>query len=299
MKPAPGFPSSVDCRWAQEHLHAHVEGESPPLVSRLLAGHLPTCPTCRAAVEALEAERLWVIDSMVESPRLSPRFPEKVLRRIQRSERSLARRRRRSALLRIAGVAALLGLAALVARPSWWKGPGQQEGPSVSPGPVATNVAVPPAPSRGLPSAREAAAASTIPDAHVPEASPPRARSLVQSVPLLEPIFVAHPEQGPSPPVESQGVPVPGQRGFGHVLMVANGLERARRDRNEAAEARAVESKDDPCHPDPNRDGRTDISDVAYSCQVLLAGEPPRPLQSEGNRPALDGMDCDEACYRA
>jgi hypothetical protein len=64
----------------------------------------------------------------------------------------------------------------------------------------------------------------------------------------------------------------------------------------------------DPCAPDPNKDGKTDINDVAYSCQVLmagLAGSPPAALApaslhvpdaAEGSPSEADCLD--EHCVR-
>jgi hypothetical protein len=57
---------------------------------------------------------------------------------------------------------------------------------------------------------------------------------------------------------------------------------------------------DDPCRPDPNKDGKTDINDIAYSCQILIGG------LSHASRHSLDSSDsaasdpdCEEYCARA
>jgi predicted anti-sigma-YlaC factor YlaD len=78
---------------------------------------------------------------------------------------------------------------------------------------------------------------------------------------------------------------------FHHVLSLASDLLPAVR----AAEALTV---DDPCRADPNKDGKTDIIDVAYSCQLLLVGEPPNTLEACAIPRPLS-PECDEFCIRA
>jgi len=56
----------------------------------------------------------------------------------------------------------------------------------------------------------------------------------------------------------------------------------------------------EPCPPDPNKDGRVDIIDVAYSCQIIMGAPPPGGIAGGigGIDPAPADPECDEHCLR-
>jgi hypothetical protein len=53
----------------------------------------------------------------------------------------------------------------------------------------------------------------------------------------------------------------------------------------------------DPCRQDPNQDGKTDLTDVAYSFQIILGAPPPRSIELGEAREAEP--ECEELCVRA
>jgi putative zinc finger protein len=56
----------------------------------------------------------------------------------------------------------------------------------------------------------------------------------------------------------------------------------------------------EPCPPDPNKDGRVDIIDVAYSCQIIMGAPPPGNIAGGigGIDTAPADPECDEHCLR-
>ncbi len=263
--------SRPDCHWVSEDLHAFTEGESSPLVEKLIREHLADCAGCRAREEELKLERLWIIEAAIAAPALPSHFVEKILRRIKRAE-TARHSHRRAILLRVSAVAAAVLVIAtlLVSRfePGLDSKPGAPEtdvGTSrvaLAPNPPAHNLRIAPAPASPV--------ADELLRVVAQRTIPPESAQVPQ---LNESVFPS------SPP------------SFGHVAGMARRLDpRARR--HEASLG------DDPCKPDPNKDGKTDIIDVAYSCQLLLTGQPPNPLEVP-NVKAQESADCDESCFRA
>ena len=81
------------CREAQHYLHQYVEGELDPIRSSLIREHLKACAACQKEREALEAERLWFLEAVVDAPLLSGRFQEKILEKVRKAKRQAALQR--------------------------------------------------------------------------------------------------------------------------------------------------------------------------------------------------------------
>ena len=110
-------PGPICCATCAEWLHLHLEGEAEPLLSRTLKEHLAACPACARRYEALERERVEVLEALLSTPPLSPRFASQVMGRIrglERSERNRRLRRRLYRLLSGTAVAAAAAAAALL-----------------------------------------------------------------------------------------------------------------------------------------------------------------------------------------
>ena len=105
---------------------------------------------------------------------------------------------------------------------------------------------------------------------------------------MITPVELPEPEQKSGTIEQSFSS---GSSGFAHVAVMFRRLDPTERPLEPAL-------RDDPCKPDPNKDGKTDITDVAYSCQVLLAGQSPRPFNVAESQP-LEPVDCGELCFRA
>jgi len=263
----------ADCGFIRPHLHAYIEAELDAIRANRVRDHLAGCLECRELAEDLKLERLWVLESMVKSPALSEGFLPKMMQQVEDEARRAVWASRRRAALPWLGAAALLVVAALltarlgtqVAGPprdfegkDLAAGPGRVDGPS-------------PGGERAIPLAPYAWTSQPPPLVPLPDA---RRR------PQGERIF---PEPRMVPAIRA-GVP-----SFGQVFSFAVQL---------APQGRpAPLDQDDPCRSDLNKDGRTDWSDVAYSCQVLVRGAPPDTLQEEA--PAVEAPDCDDHCYRA
>ncbi|MBI4606966.1 MAG: zf-HC2 domain-containing protein [Planctomycetes bacterium] len=281
-----GSAGGFDCAAARAVLHAFLERELDPIRVRLLQEHLEACAACRDDEEDLKLERILVLEASVSAPRLSDSFTGKVLAKVEKAVRLAERSRRRRRLLRLGGMAAALLIAAGAVL--WSVARREHAGrPPLAAAPAGASTVV-----EGNP-----------PAAHPPAAAPGAPESALEAVPSA-------PRVRPPPPVAPRrGDPLPAYEirarrtpapvtfaSFGEVLGMFERLDA------EGIDPRAWQPErarpDDPCRPDPNRDGKMDPSDVAYSCQVLLSSPPPCSLEAAeaGSEPKTD---CDEHCLRA
>jgi hypothetical protein len=238
-----------------------TEGEIDPIRARLVRAHLAGCEACRAEREVLDDERLWLFEEMVKSPPLSNRLRGKVIDRIRSRERVERARRRRNILVRVSGLAAAAAIAVglgVVIDGSWRTGKGGSE-------PTAVARDVPPADRGG----RSPPSIQPV-DYRL---SPAIDLSAANAVPTASEEFEAAPVSGRPP-------------NFGDVL----GLVR------QIVPAGAATHPGEPCQTDPNKDGRVDIIDVAYSCQIIMGAPPPGGIG--GVDPAPADPECDEHCLR-
>jgi len=252
------------CSAVQTHLHAYVEGELDSIRTGLLKGHMEDCSTCREQAEELKLERVWLLEACVDSPALPDSFTQKVMLRVKEEKRAQAGRVRRAVYLRFGGGA--LAAAAAVVMVSVLavlqnSSDHKPEGTKVAGVDVAT-VEVPghPAPKRRFVS---------VPHGNLRDLQPP---GRTRVIPRAGSRFGGR-------------VPAPRFANFGHVVGMAAARLSHTRDR-------------DPCEPDPNQDGKTDWNDVAYSCQVILSGQPPSPLDVHEavSEATLPDPDCENVC---
>jgi hypothetical protein len=256
-----------DCLETAAHLHVHAEGELDPIRLRRVDQHLAGCEACREALRVLHEERRWFMEMLVESPPLSPRFAEKVAGRIRARVRLDATRKRRMWIARGVAAAAVLSAAALLA-------------------PRASNPGSGP-----LVSTHDEPRSSAVPD---DETSPllvelPRH---VEYLDILEPAGLGHDEGGYP------------RRSSGRYRIMESAMELWEIIPQVQPKMWGVPR--DPCAPDPNRDGRTDYKDVAYTCTVMMCGRRDGVFvdDTEKNGAAGDDRaqvepDCDELCLRA
>jgi hypothetical protein len=267
----PVFP--VECERARLHLHSFVEGELDAIRSGRIRAHLGGCPACREIEEDLKLERLWLIESIVDTPSLSDSFTRKIIGKVEAAleAEKASRRRRAFTVWGFAGLAAALAVAAL----------GMFILDGFRPHDDSHAVASTP-PARLEPPllSRPGVAVSTT----LPSAGPRIGEVASQ---LLD-SFAVSPARDTEPAVRFASYSR--SPNFGHVYVMAAGLAPPSR-------ARAALAKDDPCKPDPNRDGQVDWNDVAYSCQLIVSGQPPHPLESVDAAPIE--TDCDDSCFRA
>jgi hypothetical protein len=253
----------IGCQETHEHLHRHVEGETESFLSRLLEDHLSRCPACRALRAQLEEERRWVLEEALVTPALSAGFRKKVLTRVESQRQETQRARWRGAFFRVSGAAAVLAVAVLAYRET--------------PVPETSSVAVAPTPpAEAVGAAEEVRGAGRVDDLAVPalwDGSAP-APPLRRLTPIQDPV-----SSRPS------GIPY-----FGEVVHAAATLGRPGRP------TAFVGWEAGPCLPDPNQDGRMDPNDVAFSCQVLMGGEPPALRDEPGH--AVSDPDCEDICLR-
>jgi hypothetical protein len=237
-----------------------TEEELDPIRARLVRSHLDGCETCRAERGVLDDERLWLLEEMVKSPPLSSRLRGKVIDRIRSRERIERARRRRSILVRVSGLAAAAAIAVGIGVSldgSWRTG---QDGPET------TGVA------------RE------VPRTDWGTGRPaPIQRTEHRLSPAIDLDSAANGVPPAAEEIEARGRPP----SFGDVL----GLVR------QIVPAGAAMHPGEPCPPDPNRDGRVDIIDVAYSCQIIMGAPPPGNIAG-GIDPAPADPECDEHCLR-
>ena len=245
------------CSTVRDLLPLFTEGELDPIRARLVRAHIEGCGACRAEREALDDERLWLLEEMVKSPPLSSRFRGKVIDRIRSRERVERARRHRSVLLRASGIAAAAAIAVgigLVLDGSWRTAPGGPE-PVI----VARDV--------------------TRIDGGSERSPPPIHLAVSPAIDLGAAMPAASEDPDPRP----VSVRAPS---FGDVL----GLMR------QIVPAGAATHPGEPCAPDPNKDGRVDIIDVAYSCQIIMGA--PSPGGIAGVDPTPIDPECDEHCLR-
>jgi len=91
----------LSCRSCREWLHPFLEGETDPLSSRAIKGHLAICPDCAGEARILEKERIELLEAMLVSPALSPRFPRRITREILRRQAETRRRKMLGVLRRL------------------------------------------------------------------------------------------------------------------------------------------------------------------------------------------------------
>jgi hypothetical protein len=275
------------CGDTETDLHLQVEGELHPIRGLRLEAHLAACEGCRRRREELREERLWVAEVALEAPALSSRFAPKIIARLRREQERKSALARRGALLRRA-LAAAGGLAALGSAATLFfavlNGPVEEPYPRGEP--LASRDAAGPAEEVFIEPLSEALA--WIPAAE--HALDPAAREADQewlegadcdlaewlsdveiSVPAPAPSFRPEPavlasrkleadrrprRSAPMPP-STPTAATPRIHNFAQVLGIT-------------AQVGAGLGDEEPCPPDPNRDGKTDFVDVALYCQYLM-----------------------------
>lgn len=103
-KDPPLFDSSTQCQGVAAHLHRYVEGELDPVRAQLVRTHTKACPRCADEVAMLELEKLWVIESALETPELSARATERAMAPIRKMAKRDAQRRRTRVISIAAGL---------------------------------------------------------------------------------------------------------------------------------------------------------------------------------------------------
>lgn len=272
------------CTGCAPHLHRLSEGELDPIREKRVREHLAACERCRGEIEEIEAERLWLIESALSSPALSESFSRKVIERIRAEEAAASRLRRRAFGLRLSGVAALVLAAVALGRMSPSLSPSGEEA-SGSPGEVVRTERNGGIDGMGL--EEKGLTGMDLAAGHAAELTGSSAE------------IADDPDLCLDPSTDSHFRPVPaiqrGRRGatfisFGDVAGMAASIGPSGR--------LPPEIRDDPCKPDPNKDGQTDLNDVAYSCQILMGGpSSPRPL--EEREKSVGEVDCEDLCLRA
>ena len=289
--------SFESCAAMKYYLHFYVEGELDPLRTAQLCEHLDRCPSCRIDLGTLQEERLWIGEIAIEAPSLPTRFARKVTDCIRaekivqiqhekagsKAENKAASAVARGLRGRLGPIAAFLAAAAMVLVYFGTR----TEVETVSRSPIVAK-ATP------TPSQPPASLASLIPFPTSDGAAgdpycideelvneddiPLFPGTSCAREPLSDPGFFAIRERGgvtwrivryrPSIP---RAVYL-GKRIYG-----------------------AHSSMDDPCSSDPNADGKTDISDVAFDWQQVWesSGLPESPVVE---RPQSEEDPCEEAC---
>lgn len=284
---APCPPRPLGCDEVSPLLHLLVEEELDELRAGWVRSHLSGCESCRIQLDALRAERLFILETALEGPRLPASFAAKVADRI-REERGTSRRLRRLRVLAGSAAAAAVLLAAVLA---------------LDPGRA---VVVPPTPDEvasldraraGMeeeptsPEATAVADAATPAGTHATLAAPEPERRCVDGFspdllgdedPWLPILAHAEDETTPSPGSDGAGC----QCSFDDIVVFTSWVTyHSGRDPGDV-EARFAAA---PCPPDPNADGRTDGSDVAYYWQQLLrtTDAPAGPAPTAASEPLL------------
>lgn len=257
----------ISCADAERILDAHVEGELRGFELALLERHLRGCAVCAGRRAELERERVWILEEALASPSLPESFPEKVVSRILESRRRALAERFRAAFFRISGVAAAaaaLLVAALLEPP----GP-REESPAESPGAVRAALV-------GL--ERRGPSEGFVPEADVSDADCDAAEDagLAREGPPGALLSPPPPERPRLPPTVED--------------LVFAAYRLGPRPRHVW-----VPERGEPCRPDPNSDGKSDVSDVAYSLQFLLSD---RPLALVETREVPGDPDCVDICLR-
>jgi hypothetical protein len=263
----------ASCSTVRDLLPLFSDGEIDPIRARLVRGHLEACESCSEERRSLDEERLWLVEAMVKSPPLSSRFRGKVIARILERRRAERSRKRRTLIVRGSGVAAAAAL--LVALGIALRGGADVDSPLIARNdgvsgmarvvsstaePPAIRPAAPEAASRPAPAARPPSVdRSTAPAVHEPQAGESEAT------------FVS--ARPPS---------------FGDVLGLVQQIG--------PTATTSVHHPGEPCPPDPNKDGKVDLIDVAYSCQIIMGAPAPHSLGEAALVPA--DPDCDEDCLR-
>lgn len=282
---SPSSAPALDCDSTSELLHADVEDELSGALRAAVGAHLASCAKCRRARLALEDDRLSFLEAAVASPELPLGFAGRITRRLHREES--ARRTRLRRRWAISGLAAAGLIAALIS-------PLLRREMAVAP--VASSEAAP-----GLPSSSaERASPAREPLARpsrlgaplvggVPGALDEALRTIELSPTLVATVSTPSPRLAAATRGEARGAVV---RSWSQVLGMAADLSERRRSGAREPSPRAAR-RDDPCRPDPNGNGQMDIEDLAYSCQLLVHGQPPAPLEPESVGAREDEVDCE------
>jgi len=266
--------SPAECREVREYLHFHVEGELDPIRSNLVEAHLRKCGSCRKIREEMEQERLWVLEVALDSPDLSERFRERVIARIEEEQHRTRVEKYRGFFFRASGVAVALLVFALA---SW------RSADTPSPAARLAARATGPQPEVG------SIDPTSVTDTHGGERYGPDEPegSLALETPRLDGKWQL-PQLPPDTNASQESVRLAAH--LDEVISVTTGFG------SHMHELRST-SREDPCKPDPNKDGKVDLNDIAYSCQVLLGGSLPQTMAtSEGT--ATD-PDCEDICLKA
>ncbi len=271
---------SSGCRIAEPFLHLYVEGELDPIRSQLLSAHLESCAACRSARRELERERLWLMESTVSAPPLSEHFREKVLARIRKEKAEAVERRRSDIFFRATGAAAavlILAYAAFHSLEEPRRFPEADHETAKVVFPHATGAAGPASSSSG-------ARFVSLPLAEAQDAWVESMDCIDDEAPEDEP-GVDPETEGPS----GEAGESPRRFKIADVAQMAAELEAS-------LPRRLSIEENDPCRPDPNRDGKAGWDDVAILCQAILRGSHEHFLDG-GHESALVG-DCRDVCIR-
>lgn len=260
-----------------QFLHQYVEGELDPIRTGLMRQHLTSCAACQKTRDEIEGERLWLIETAVDAPALVGRFEERVQERIMErirdellhSKRQDSLQRQRALFARAASFAAAAALIALTAI--------QFEKTQVP-----------------LPVPR--VSADVLTDSAAPPAAFPTESPALCSLDCSEALYPVSLSSSTGVPLihrrAARGAAVREATNFGEVVGIAIQL----------TPSSLPAPPRDPCKPDPNKDGKMDLNDVAYSCQLLIGGPQPHSLELKdvpfADFPLVDS-DCDDVCLRA
>lgn len=82
-----------DCERVALILHRYVEGELDPIRTHVVESHIAVCGACLAEKEALDLERLWLVEAAFEGPVLSTRLVGKIMTPVRREADAKSRSR--------------------------------------------------------------------------------------------------------------------------------------------------------------------------------------------------------------
>jgi hypothetical protein len=250
-------------------LHQYVEEELDPIRTALVRQHLKSCAACRGERDAIEAERLWLLEAAVDAPLLSGRFQEKILERVREAKRRDALKALLGRAASFAAAFLVIGLTAVTSTaPAPRFLPPSARGVAYAPEAISPGGTPLPACSSECPEQDFSLSLAVIADrmdhARLVSRTLPHAR--------IGPIFVSN---------------------FGDVAGIAVQLTPSSRPAFYRFEMEG------PCKPDPNKDGKMDLNDVAYSCQLLIGGLEPHSLETKDVSFPLADSDCDDVCLKA
>lgn len=111
LKNRDGNLNDGDCRFLRDRLHCYIDCELDSSTSHFISSHLKVCMSCSKEKERLEAERLDLLERMVDPPKLNNHFASKIRQAIEEKESIREQKHRLLTLRFIFGMAAgiLLG----------------------------------------------------------------------------------------------------------------------------------------------------------------------------------------------